>query len=299
MLRCIVVIIFFLISSCNNYSSDDLAIYKSLNEGMEKSVKNTFNNNAVIYMSLANKLTDPSTAQRATLWKPRFDSIKILSDSLAKYIRYLKIDLQNISSKDNETGGVKQIFIDQDKSKELMERMQVYKRNMLGIDKRMEEVFANRSSNILVSIDTSLPDFTKKYFKGKPAIAVVSFLTMLENNVRLMESDFVNYCNNHIVAMDEGFRVFSVLVGKSTSHIKGGDQMLIQAGVGAFSLSSKPLITINGKTLEPGTEGGVATYKFKTSLKAGKYVLPVKVEYTDEMGIRKIHTSKVEYTVIE
>jgi hypothetical protein len=44
---------------------------------------------------------------------------------------------------------------------------------------------------------------------------------------------------------------------------------------------------------------GVAVYKFKTSLKAGKYSVPVKIEYTDFDGKRKVLTNKMDYTVVE
>jgi hypothetical protein len=126
-------------------------------------------------------------------------------------------------------------------------------------------------------------------------------LTMFENNVKVMENKFVEFCFNKIGSTDgpEFFTKIGALVGQSTNIIKAGDQMQIYAGVGSFSVACKPIITIDKKVFQPTYSEGVVSYKFKTPIKAGKYIVPVIIDYIGEDGSKRQLKNKIEYTVVE
>jgi hypothetical protein len=87
-------------------------------------------------------------------------------------------------------------------------------------------------------------------------------------------------------------------VTQSSSYVKAGEKIEINAGIGYLSTTLQPKITINQKLFQLN-ENGVAVYKFKTPLKAGKYYMSVKIEYTEQDGAKGLMEKNIEYTVIE
>jgi hypothetical protein len=298
MLRISAIICFvFFFSSCSNNSEKDLASYRYLKQGLEKSIKAITYENALIYTEFESKRSDPRLSEKVVIWGPKIETTRKLSDTLTKYIRYLKIDLGNLAETENDKTAVEKIF-GKSKIDELLEKILTYRKNMLGQDEEMNKVFASRISSLTNDFDTVRQNFETKYFEDKPAIAVSVILNMLENDVRIMENDFIHFCNYKTLIIIEDFEVFRTLISQSSNYVKAGDNIVIEAGVGAYSRRPNSKITIMGKEVDC-KEQGFASYKFKTPLKAGKYIVPVKIEYIDVDGIKKAMTYKVEYTVVE
>ena len=100
---------------------------------------------------------------------------------------------------------------------------------------------------------------------------------------------------NTIIDGDAFFDKVGIIIAQSATIIKAGDKIEITAGIGTFSMAGNPKITIHGKLIQ--MENAVASYKFKTPLKAGKYFVPVKIEYTDLKGMINVKMDKLKYTV--
>lgn len=96
----------------------------------------------------------------------------------------------------------------------------------------------------------------------------------------------------------ESYHVFQPLIALSSSCVKAGDDIIIEAGIGSFSTESRPRITINGEIIRLN-DYGVASYNLKTLNKSGKYSLPVKIEFTTPDGRKDFMTKNISYTVIE
>jgi hypothetical protein len=315
MLRIIVVLTFIAIfSSCSKKSNSILTVFKATEDGLIKSNETIASSSNVIYHALEEKLSKPESAQQASVWQPRAMLIKEKSAIIISYIETITKELKEEAGLKTKNGkeifqednldAVNRLFINKNKGEELYKKLQQFKQDILAVDPELNKQF---SDNLIIitsefeQIESKKKDFSKTFFEDVPVITALAMLRKFENNVRVLENKFVEYCYNKIGSTDgEGFFTkINSMISQSTNIIKAGDQMQIQAGVGAFSVSSKPVITINGKVFKPDYNDVTALYKFKTPLKAGKYSVPVKIEYTGYDGTKHVITQKVAYTVIE
>jgi hypothetical protein len=171
---------------------------------------------------------------------------------------------------------------------------------MFAVDERIKSEFEKYSILVTKSFDADTSqqkDLTKSFFTEIPLIAALAMINKIENNVKIMENNFVSYCNSKIMSYD-GYSRFSPLMGLSSNCVKAGDKIEVTAGVGYFSTLAKPIVTIDRKIV-PLDPDGIAFYKFKTASKAGKYSMPIKIEYTQTNGIRTFWERNIDYTVIE
>ena len=302
-------IIFF--SSCSDKSKSDLNVFRATEEGLQLSNTAISHSNEVIYHSLEEQLEDSKNWDRTIVWQPKALQIKTLSDSIINYIRGLKEELKNEAGPANpEDNGSSQegnltvtnhVFESHGRGKELFEKLLKYQQQVLSVDSGLNEFFRNKIIIFTENFDYSRNNtaaFIKNYFNKIPLIAAYAMLSKFENNVKVIENTLITFCESKTRFIDEGYTVFSAIVGQSSNYVKAGDNIEITAGVGAFSVASKPKITIDGKDIQLNKEG-VVIYKFKTPVKAGKYFKAVKMEYTKPDGTKESMTKNIEYTVIE
>jgi hypothetical protein len=174
---------------------------------------------------------------------------------------------------------------------------------MLAVDSEINAAFEKITVAIAWEFDWDedrSKDFTKTYFHNMPVIAALSMLSKFENNVKIMENNFIMFCLSKSYSVGGcGYSSGPYsLVSQSSSYVKAGDEIEITAGIGLFTRAAIPRITIKN-TPVPVNENGVASYRFKTPLEPGKYFVPVKIEYTKPDGTKDLFTKKVAYTVAE
>jgi len=195
------------------------------------------------------------------------------------------------------------LFESHGKGKELLEILLKYKVALLAVNPEVKSQFehaTNIFSNEFTFGATDTVAFNKTFFSSIPVIAANVILSKFVNNVKVCENETITYCYNKIGFLDgpSMYDKFAAIIGQSSNYIQAGDELIITAGVGSFSTASQPKITINGKEITVN-EDAVAVHKLKTSQKAGKYFVPVKIEYTKPDGTKEAKTFNIEYTVIE
>src|SRR6476660_1669940 len=101
----ILIVIFY---SCANDSRNDSTI-KMLDENLVSSNDIIDRSTVIVYISLEDKLSDPTTAPKAQIWYPKAKKVKELSKDVTDYIESLKasvIDDKTLSDKrENELYG--------------------------------------------------------------------------------------------------------------------------------------------------------------------------------------------------
>lgn len=303
------ILLFF--CSCKNNPNNSLTVYRVAEEGFQRSSKNISLATNLVYHAIEEKIHAPETREVAMRWQPVADKIKELSDSIVKYINGLKEELKNEAggsdskNKDweNSMGVSEHLFESHGKGKELLGALIKYKEALLALDPELKSQFGNNInifSNEFIFAATDTVAFTRTFFSSIPVIAANVMLSKFVNNVKVCENETVTYCYNKIGFLDGAsmYDKFVAIVGQSSNYVKAGDNLEISAGVGSFSTASNPVITINGRVV-PLTADGVAIHKFKTSQKAGRNFVPVKIEYTKPDGTKEIKTFNIEYTIIE
>lgn len=284
-----VIVLLVVFSACKNNEQND-AILSSVNQSLESSAKNLDHSTLTIYKDLEEKLYDPTEAEVAKIWQPRALEIQSISRKIFNDIDSLKIDLQ------------KKKRLEENKANELYKKLKKYKQDLMAIAPEINAKFNQSQQSILKTFDIAdynEADFYNSYFKNNSALSVLTILNSFQNNVKIVENQTTTFCYYQIGHVDgKGFFTkFSTIVGQSTNHLRTGDVLEISAGIGEYSIQSQPKIKINGKDVE--CIDGRANYKIKASEKIGKHFVPVKIEFTDQNGVKQISTSKIEYLVDE
>src|SRR5215203_1053892 len=77
-----------------NVSSEILNAFKVVDISLQNSSNNLAAANTTLYKSLADKLADDKTKEKAQIWEPKAQQAKKLSDDMTNYIETLKKDLK-------------------------------------------------------------------------------------------------------------------------------------------------------------------------------------------------------------
>lgn len=289
--------------SCSNNSKNNLNVFKALDESLVRSNQAIKHSNEAVYASLADKLTDPLTNYKATIWHPKAMQIQKLSKDIIDYIEGLKEELKKEagltekgSFKEDDVNAVSRLFSKKAKGEELYSKLKKYKADVLATDTLIKNEF-NKSILFTASKqDQNDKTFTGVFFKDMPTIAVLSVLSMFQNDVRTAEKRTILFCHEQIPYRTSYCEFYSVLVGQNSSYVRKGDEIEITSGVGHLSVKAQPDIIVNGKKI-PIDESGVAIAKFKAVGKPGKHSVPVQISYIDQDGNKQTISKTVEYTI--
>jgi gliding motility-associated protein GldM len=129
-----------------------------------------------------------------------------------------------------------------------------------------------------------------------PTVAALTILSKFQNDVRTTENRIVQECHNKVGEVIVRYDAFVPIVGQSSNYLMPGQQFQIRAGIGAFSKAALPTIWIGGKQV-PLNENGVAETTVESGPIGNNKTIPVKIEYTDQDGLKKIKEEVVTYTV--
>jgi hypothetical protein len=273
--------------SCHQDSEKNKILLEALNESVFYSNKDIIRSSLNIYNSLENKMYEPYSHSGAKRWHPKAMMIKQLTDDQAKFIEGLK---EQVRMHDK---------LGQDEINRLSNLLNNYKNDVLKIDSGMTLAFNSFlifTTKTFESKPLAEQNFSDYFFDGLSKDEILFLLNKFENNIRIVENRLAQFCNNKVSGIVESYETYSAIVGQNTSYVRGGEQIEITAGVGAFSIGAKPDIIINGQKI-PLNETGIATIKFPASNSPGKHFVPVEISFTDEDGKKQTITKTVEYTV--
>ena len=298
----------FILSSCSNNSKSSLSVFKATLDGFKNANKTISFNNILLYQEFENKLFDARFDDRAKIWNPKVIRIKELCSQLNIYIQKQKDQLKDTLGVKREKelyetenfDAVNNLFTGKGVREELLLKLKEFKKEILNVDPKINKTFENRiefASKGFESSAVSNNNFSKIYFNHLPVIGALALLSKFENNVLILENQLVTFCNLQQGYIDEYFSTISILIGQNSNYLKGGDELEITAGIWAFSSTVKSEIMINDKPIQ--VVNGVAVYKIKTQQKAGKYFVPVKIEYVAEDGRKEVVMKNISYTILE
>lgn len=291
-----------------NVSSEILNAFKVVDKSLLNSNAALTEANNTLYTSLAEKLSDAKTHDKASIWQPKAEQAKKLSDDFNKYLDDLKLQLKKGSDltiidgkgesyKEDNLDAATRLFDNQGKGKELEAKLIEYKKAMLDLDPTIRAKFEKT-----LPIDTDAPigqdgvkkDFTTGYFHMTPTVAAVTLLSKFQNNIKNAENQVVTYCHEQIGAVAVHMDKIGVLTGMNSTYLMPGQELVVTAGVGAYSSSSNPKISINGSPVT--VTNGQGEYKTNVS-GAGEHTVPISITFKDENGVDKVVPSTVKYTV--
>ena len=120
-----------------------------------------------------------------------------------------------------------------------------------------------------------------------PTIAAITMLSKFENDVKNSEAQVVDFCHRKVGEVEVVYDEFQAFAGTNSQYLMPGQELVITAGVGAFSKAAKPTVTVDGSGVGLNTEG-VAEYK-TTVGGPGTYTKTVNITFVKPDGTTATH----------
>jgi len=296
-----------------NVSNEVINAFRVVDKSLITTNKNIELSNDNLYKSLEAKLKDPQSAEKAKVWEPLAMRAKQLSDNMTTYLDSLKLELKkaadlkmkynkatNDSIEDFRADNLDastRMFETHGEGDRLKARLEKYKQDMLDIHPSIKAQFSNNfpvSTDVPLSQEGHIKNFTQTYFHMTPTVAALTMLSKFQNNIKNAESEIVTYCHNQIGAVQVHMDQVGVLVGQNSNYLMPGQELVVTAGVGAYSSSASPKISINGSNVD--VTNGQGSYKTLAS-GAGEHSVSVNVSFLDENKNLVTKTETVKYVV--
>jgi len=297
-----------------NVSAEILNAFKTVDRSLMIASGVAEQKNQEIFKSFKAKLEDPTSREKAAIWEPKAQQAKKISDELYNYIETLKTELKKESGLKTVDG--KEEFKEDDldagtrllvqrapegkgKGKELFEKLKAYKDQLLSIDPDMK-----KEIEVGLPLDLTIPptsseagksDWSYAYFHMTPTIAAITILSKFQNDVRNSESRAVEFCHKQIGQVEIIYDQFQAFAGTNTQYLMPGEELVITAGIGAFSKAAQPSVSIDGANVALNAEG---TAEYKTRVGgSGAGIKRVRISYAKPDGTTAVVEKEIKYTV--
>jgi gliding motility-associated protein GldM len=301
-----------------NVSAEILNAFKTVDRSLMTASGIAEQKNIDIFNSFKKKIDEPKTREKALIWLPRAEKAKILADDVYQYVEALKTELKKEADfrvvdgkeeyKEDDLEAATRLFISSPpsgkaKGKELFDKLKAFKDQLLAInDTITKEIGQNLPLDLhipntatITGDDKGKQDWAYSYFHMTPAIAGITMLSKFQNDIKNSESQMVEACHKKIGEVEIIYDEFKALAQPSTQYAMPGEQIVITAGIGAFSKAAQPTITVDGAVV-PLNADGAAEYKM-TAGASGSYSKKVTISYSKPDGSRASIDKEVKYTV--
>ncbi len=280
-----------------NVSNEVINAFKVVDTSLIASNQIIAASNNTLYKSLEEKLNEPQSKDKASIWEPKAMEAKKLSADMMSYLDSLKLALKKAADLRIKADGTEdyrednldastRLFETHKEGEKLKARLDAYKQNMLNIDPAIRKQFEN---NFPVNTETKNfktregqhKDFTQMYFHMTPTVAALTMLSKFQNSIKNAENMVVTYCHSQIGAVEVHMDQVGVIVGANSTYLMPGQELKVTAGVGAYSSSVKSNITINGQAVN--MVNGQGTYTTTVS-GAGDHTIQINGSFIGEDG---------------
>jgi gliding motility-associated protein GldM len=315
-----------------NVSAEILNAFKTVNNSIMTSNIVVTDKNNLTYSAFEKALNDNQTKDNAQIWAPKAKQLQSISLAMYNTIdgmkHLLKLESQYEIDKDGKEkfndanlDAATRVFDRDGKGKILYDSLAEYKKQMIAVLNpnapdiaknpilQKEVARAQADFEKQLPLDLSVPlsqtgaaksgddvkDWVTNYFHMTPTIAAITILSKFQNDVKNSESQMVDYCYKQIGSVKVVYNQFEAFAGTNATYLMPGDELEIQAGIGAFSAAARPDITIEG-THQTLNADGVADFKTKVS-GAGEHNITVNIVYTKPDGTTATIPKVIKYTV--
>ena len=291
-----------------NVSSEILNAFKTVNRSLENT-NNTVNlSTQQILKSLDQKRSEAQTAERATKWFPKAQQATDITKKLYDYIEGLKNKIITLaggapgtdkSFKEDNLDIVTKLMVTEKEGNNLKSKLEQFAKDIRAIDPELDSAFKNETFVDVTNPpgrDGKVKSWDVSYFQMVPTVAGLTILSKFQNDIKTAENKIVAECHKKVGEVKVIFDSYSAIVGQSSKYLMPGQELEITAGVGAYSKTAQPSISINGSGVTLGPDG-FASYK-TTVNGIGNHTVPVRIAYFNQVtGQQETKEVNIEYTV--
>ncbi len=231
-------------------------------------------------MKMQSNLTNPGTRDFTQIWQPKALVVSQLSKEVQQYMEAMKVDI----IKGNNNQVVEDVVIKQGRGEKLYAKLLQYKEDVLKIDSNINNEFRSYFTIVDTSFDkvVGTKQFTDTFFTKVSPAAAMAVLSKFQNIVAQRENGIVHFClkKSSFDFNSCGYVLYdNPIAFLSSSHVRPNEAIEVTAGIGNFSSRAKA-VSINGRPIGISPEGNfVAT--IKASDKAGKHIVPIRINYVN------------------
>ena len=293
-----------------NVSAEILNAFKTVDNSLDQTNSTINVSTDNIMASFKTKLSEPTSKAKAEIWFPKAQQAEQLTNDMYNYIENLRGEIlkaadfdpakkKDSTYKEDNQDIATRILVKEGKGKQLQDKLQQYRTAMLGLVRPDMKAEFERSMQVDVSLPRGVGKDKKTwedaYFHMVPTVAAITILRKFQNDVKTTENRIINHLHEQVGKVEVIFDAFEAIVGQNSKYLMPGQELEITAGLGAFSKSKLPTISIGGSNVGLN-EKGMAIYKMAAG-GIGSHKIPVTVSFVDQDGKPQTKTFDVEYTV--
>ena len=290
-----------------NVSSDVLNGFTLVDESLSKSTATSSEQNLALYRDFAKFMEQ--NPEKVHEWYVRAKTVKQMSDSLYDYATELKELIarkadgadgdyrQLVNREDLEASTAIMLSIEEKRGLKLYNAINNYREQILTMitDSVQRQVVIDLFNTEVPKRDITMMRNWQEYnFENMPAIAAITLLTKLQNDIRYTEGEVLHQLANNIDEGDVRVNKISALVIPNSKNIVRGSDFSAQIILAAVDSTQRPEIYIDNKKLE--TENGEYTV---TCNRTGDYTLNGYMLVNDGAGTSSRYEFAQKYTVVD
>lgn len=290
-----------------NVSSDVLDGFTQVKDGLQRSNENVAQRNMVLFNRLAEFTEQNPDKGRA--WLERAKDVRAFTDDLYRLVDSLKLaivikadgkdaDINDIQSKDDlEASSVVMLNPATLEGAGLRNRIELYRAFiadlMVDSAKRENIEAALSTSDIAVKGIPGGQRWEEAQFENKPAIAAVTVLTKLQNDIRYAEGEALTSLLAAVDAGDVRVNELNAFVIPQSRIVMRGGKYSANIVLAAVDTTQRPVVYVDGRQL---ADNGL--YEFVAG-KSGSFDYKGYLEVPHGDGTITRHDFASAYTVIE
>ena len=290
-----------------NVSSDVLNGFTLVDESLSKSSESTGRQNDALYDAF--EMHMQQNPEKVREWYERACEVREMSDSIYNLAERLKVRIAKKA--DGEEGDVKNLKNREDleaatqvmlnpvdgEGNLLYDAITEYRTNMLEMtnDSILKEIIKTSLSTDVPQRDISLlKNWQEYHFESMPAIAAITLLTKIQNDVHYVEGEVLHSLANNIDMGDVRVNQIQALVIPTSRNVVRGSEFSAQIILAAVDSTQRPQIFINDKPLDSNN----GEYSVQCN-KTGDYTLNGYMLVNDGGGMQTRYDFSQNYTVVE
>ena len=246
-----------------NISSDVLNGFTLVEESLSRSTSNATIQNEAVYKEFA--AADSINHEKVGEWYNKALSVKSMSDSLYNFAGELKeliakeadgkkAEINNLQNKEDLEAAT-QVMLSPTKGRgqDLYNAINSYRDRILEmIDNPVQrDIISNNFSTDVPDKSGALNKNWQEYnFENMPAVAAITLLTKLQNDIRYAEGEVLHTLVNNIDVGDLRVNSLEAYVIPTTQNVVQGNQFSARIILAAVDSTAKPSIYIDGEKIE-------------------------------------------------
>jgi gliding motility-associated protein GldM len=291
-----------------NVSTEILNAFKVVDTSLKNSNGVIKTSNETVQNSLKEQGKKLELAEKVAIWEPLANDAINTTNTMSAYIDNLKEELKKEagleikdgveSFKEDDLDAATRLMVTKGQGPKLRDELQKFIDKLRSVipdslRKKLPNFPLDLNPIVSSNNEASKGDWTYGYFHMTPTVAGLTMLSKFQNDVMRSGNIVANFCQEQIGKVEVIYDKFEILTSQSSNYILPGQSIEIKAGVGVFSSTAKPTITIGGTTQQANDQG----FAVNTITPSSSGSVSVTVAFKDQNGKPQTRTTQVLYTV--